>query len=82
MCNVGVSVVAGNVALAGTQGGPEKYDMYLRYGRPPTAAKWDWKAEVINVTVVSLMLMYLYFVTCYLSLQWCEEWWVMSSTTC
>ncbi len=58
MCNVGVSVVAGNVALAGTQGGPEKYDMYLRYGRPPTAAKWDWKAEVINVTVVSLTLMY------------------------
>ncbi len=36
----------GNVALAGTQGGPEKYDMYLRYGAPPTAAKWDWKAEV------------------------------------
>jgi hypothetical protein len=20
--------------------------MYLRYGAPPTAAKWDWKAEV------------------------------------
>ena len=34
------------MALAGTQGGPEKYDMFLRYGAPPTAAKWDWKAEV------------------------------------
>ena len=42
----------GNVALAGTQGGPEKYDMFLRYGAPPTAAKWDWKAEVrIQYTV-------------------------------
>ena len=40
------------MALAGTQGGPEKYDMFLRYGAPPTAAKWDWKAEVrIQYTV-------------------------------
>jgi hypothetical protein len=39
-------MIKGNVALAGTQGGPEKYDMYLRYGAPPTVAKWYWKAEV------------------------------------
>jgi hypothetical protein len=42
-----VRMIIGNVALAGTQGGPEKYDMYLRYGAPPTVAKWDWKAEVL-----------------------------------
>jgi hypothetical protein len=23
--------------------------MYLRYGAPPTAAKWDWKAEVNEI---------------------------------
>ena len=36
----------GNVAVAGTQGGPEKYQMFLRYGAPPTLAKYDYKDQV------------------------------------
>lgn len=34
------------MAVAGTEGGPEKYEMYLRYMAPPTQDKWDFKAEV------------------------------------
>ena len=41
-----VSLFLGNVALSGTMGGPEKYDMYLRYGAPPTLAKYDYRSQV------------------------------------
>ena len=37
----------GNVAVAGVlQGAPQKYEMYLKYGSPPTVAKYDYRAQV------------------------------------
>lgn len=44
--NVNYVAISANVAVAGTEGGPEKYEMYLRYMAPPTKDKWDFKAEV------------------------------------
>ena len=37
----------GNVAVAGVlQGAPQKYEMFLKYGSPPTVAKYDYRAQV------------------------------------
>ena len=38
----------GNIAYASAMGGPEKYNMYLKYGAPPTTNIYDYKAKVIH----------------------------------
>ncbi len=38
--------VSANIAAAGASGAPQKYDLYLRYGRPPTPFTYDRKSEV------------------------------------
>ena len=37
---------SGNIAYASSMGGPEKYNMYLKYGAPPTTKTYDFKAQV------------------------------------
>jgi len=40
------AAISANVAIAGIKGGHKKYGMFLRYGSPPTHAKWDHQAVV------------------------------------
>ncbi|XP_023341065.1 uncharacterized protein LOC111711058 [Eurytemora carolleeae] len=45
--NANYAALSGNVAVAGVlQGAPQKYEMYLKYGSPPTVAKYDYRAQV------------------------------------
>ncbi len=38
--------ISSNIAIRGTLGGPEKYDILMRYGKPPTPAKFDRNTTV------------------------------------
>ncbi len=38
--------ISANIAVKGTDGGPDKYDLYMRYGRPPTPFAYDQKSVV------------------------------------
>jgi len=40
------AAISANVAVAGINGGHEKYAMFLKYGAPPTPAKYDYKSVV------------------------------------
>lgn len=40
------AAISANIAIAGIRGGHQKYGMFLRYGAPPTPAKWDYRSEV------------------------------------
>lgn len=40
------AAISANVAVAGINGGQEKYAMFLKYGAPPTPAKYDYKSVV------------------------------------
>ena len=40
------AAISANIAIAGTHGGHQKYGMFLRYGAPPTHAKWDYSSVV------------------------------------
>lgn len=38
--------VSANIALRGTLGAPEKYDLFLKKNQPPTPINYDIKATV------------------------------------
>jgi len=40
------AAISANVAVAGVSGGHDKYAMYLKYGMPPTPAKYDYRSVV------------------------------------
>lgn len=40
------AAISANIAIAGVHGGHQKYGMFLRYGAPPTPAKFDFKSVV------------------------------------
>ena len=44
--DVNYMAISSNIAIKGTQGGPEKYDIYMRYGKPPTIYEYDQKSTV------------------------------------
>ncbi len=44
--DVNYIAVSSNIALEGEAGGPDKYELYLGYGRPPTPYNYDQKSVV------------------------------------
>jgi len=40
------AAISANVAIAGINGGHEKYALFLKYGSPPTPAKYDYRSTV------------------------------------
>jgi len=40
------AAISANVAVAGVNGGQEKYSMYLKYGAAPTPTKFDYRSVV------------------------------------
>jgi len=40
------AAISANVALAGIEGGHDRYDLYLRYGLPPTVEQHDYRSVV------------------------------------
>jgi len=40
------AAISANVAVAGISGGHERYAMFLKYGVPPTPAKYDYKSVI------------------------------------
>lgn len=39
------AAISANIALAGVAGGHEKYDLFLRYGLPPTPVQYSVNGE-------------------------------------
>ena len=44
--DVNYLAISSNIIIKGLKGGPEKYDLYLRYGQPPTIYEYDEKSRV------------------------------------
>lgn len=42
--DVNYMAVSSNVALEGTRGGPERYELYMKYGEPPSTNNYDQKS--------------------------------------
>ena len=40
------AAISANIAVSGIRGGHEKYVMFLKYGSPPTFAKYDYRSVV------------------------------------
>ena len=40
------AAISANIAVSGIKGGHEKYVMFLKYGSPPTFAKYDYRSVV------------------------------------
>ena len=40
------AAISANIAVSGIKGGHEKYVMFLKYGTPPTFAKYDYSSVV------------------------------------
>ena len=38
--------VSSNIALEGSNGGPEKYELYMKYGAVPTPIDYDLKSSL------------------------------------
>lgn len=44
--DVNYMAVSSNVAIEGTRGGPERYDLYMKFGSPPTPRDYDQASTV------------------------------------
>jgi len=44
--NVNYLAVSSNVAIEGTRGGPERYELYMKYGAPPTTRNYDQRSTL------------------------------------
>ena len=44
--DVNYLAISSNVAIQGTKGGPEKFEIYMRYGLPPTERVYGEKTTV------------------------------------
>lgn len=44
--DVNYLAVSSNVAIEGSRGGPEKYELYMKYGQPPTPRNYDQKSTL------------------------------------
>ena len=44
--DVNYLAVSSNIAVEGTQGGPEKYELYMKYGSPPSTRYYDQKSTL------------------------------------
>ena len=44
--DVNYLAVSSNVAIEGTQGGPERYELYMKYGSPPSTRYYDQKSTL------------------------------------
>ena len=38
--------ISSNIALKGTNGGPEKYELYMKYEEPATTQNYDQKSTL------------------------------------
>ena len=36
--------VSSNIAIEGTKGGPERYELFMKYGQPPSTKNYDQKS--------------------------------------
>ena len=44
--DVNYIAVSSNIALEGSNGGPEKYELYMKYGAVPTPIDYDLKSSL------------------------------------
>ena len=44
--NVNYMAVSSNIAIEGSRGGPENYELYMKYGSPPTSRDYDLKSTL------------------------------------
>ena len=44
--DVNYMAISSNIAIKGTRGGPESYEVYMRYGELPTTEVYDHKSTV------------------------------------
>lgn len=44
--DVNYLAVSSNVAIEGSRGGPEKYELYMKYGAPPSPRNFDLKSTL------------------------------------
>lgn len=44
--NVNYMAVSSNIAIEGSRGGPENYELYMKYGSPPTSKDYDLKSTL------------------------------------
>ena len=44
--DVNYMAVSSNVAVEGSRGGPEKYELFMKYGQPPTVRDYDMKSTL------------------------------------
>lgn len=44
--DVNYLAVSSNVAIEGTRGGPERYELYMKYGAPPTTRNYDQRSTL------------------------------------
>ena len=42
--DVNYMAVSSNIAIEGTKGGPERYEIYMKYGQPPSIYDYDSKS--------------------------------------
>ena len=44
--DVNYMAVSSNIAIEGSRGGPENYELYMKYGAPPTTTNYDLKSTL------------------------------------
>ena len=44
--DVNYMALSSNIAIKGTKGGPEKYDIFMKFGSPPTPYDFDQRSTV------------------------------------
>ena len=44
--DVNYMAVSSNIAIEGSRGGPENYELYMKYGGPPTSGDYDLKSTL------------------------------------
>lgn len=44
--DVNYMAISSNIALSGIQGGPDRYELYLKYGGPASVSRYDQKSTV------------------------------------
>ena len=42
--DVNYMAVSSNIAIEGTKGGPERYELYMKYGEPPSVTNYDQRS--------------------------------------
>ena len=42
--DVNYMAVSSNIAIEGTKGGPERYELFMKYGQPPSTKNYDQKS--------------------------------------